>query len=251
MASWCEAPACGARPVAGLRQIAARPGKEYFACASAHQRRCPWTKGPDLQADCAFRTAQLPGVSVRIDAEDVSSRPARVGRSRPARLPYRKRRARLRRLLDDTRAPLLVMPASRELTGARAWMLHVAAGVEGVVVKHPLIRDRPGAFVPTRTLYPEEPQIRPLRFGRDAALSASGLPPRATLRLPLNLDSRSRNAQRGRGCVGSVFVGLADICGDTTAGGHLEAVGSCPLPDLSGFSAVRGRTCGRRAPSTG
>lgn len=30
------------------------------------------------------------------------------------------------------------MPASRELTGARAWMLHVAAGVEGVVVKHPL-----------------------------------------------------------------------------------------------------------------
>src|SRR6478672_8511510 len=80
MASWCEAPACGARPVAGLRQIAARPGKEYFACASAHQRRCPWTKGPDLQADCAFRTAQLPGVSVRIDAEDVSSRPARVGR---------------------------------------------------------------------------------------------------------------------------------------------------------------------------
>jgi len=52
-------------------------------------------------------------------------------------LPHRKRRKRLRRLLADTRPPLLLMPATRELIGAQAWMRdHVAAGVEGVVVKH-------------------------------------------------------------------------------------------------------------------
>lgn len=56
-------------------------GREgILACASARPRRCPWTQCLNLQADCAFRTAQLPGVSVRIDAEDVSSRPGRVGR---------------------------------------------------------------------------------------------------------------------------------------------------------------------------
>jgi len=67
---------------------------------------------------------------------------------------------------------LLVMPASRELTGARAWMLYVAAGVEGVVVKHPLGGDRPCVFVPTRTRYPEEPQIRSL--GRSTGEAAAG-----------------------------------------------------------------------------
>ena len=52
-------------------------------------------------------------------------------------LPYRKRRKRLRRLLDDTRAPLLLMPATRDPVGAQTWMRdHAAAGVEGVVVKH-------------------------------------------------------------------------------------------------------------------
>ena len=51
--------------------------------------------------------------------------------------PYRKRRTRLRKLLADVRPPLALMPATRELTGARAWMRdHTQAGVEGVVVKH-------------------------------------------------------------------------------------------------------------------
>ena len=52
-------------------------------------------------------------------------------------LPYRKRRKRLRRLLADAGPPLALMPATRELAGAQAWMRdHVDAGVEGVVVKH-------------------------------------------------------------------------------------------------------------------
>ena len=52
-------------------------------------------------------------------------------------LPYRKRRKRLRKLLADAKPPLALMPATRELAGARAWMRdHIEAGVEGVVVKH-------------------------------------------------------------------------------------------------------------------
>jgi ATP-dependent DNA ligase len=52
-------------------------------------------------------------------------------------LPYRKRRKRLRRLLAAAEPPLALMPATRELVGAQAWMReHAAAGVEGVVVKH-------------------------------------------------------------------------------------------------------------------
>ena len=52
-------------------------------------------------------------------------------------LPYRKRRKRLRRLLADAGPPLALMPATRELVGAQAWMRdHADAGVEGVVVKH-------------------------------------------------------------------------------------------------------------------
>jgi ATP-dependent DNA ligase len=52
-------------------------------------------------------------------------------------LPYRKRRNRLRRLLADAAPPLALMPATRELGGAQAWMHnHTEAGVEGVVVKH-------------------------------------------------------------------------------------------------------------------
>jgi ATP-dependent DNA ligase len=58
----------------------------------------------------------------------------RAGRARAA-VP--KRRKRLRQLLDDVGAQLALMPATRELGGAQAWLHdHVAAGVEGVVVKH-------------------------------------------------------------------------------------------------------------------
>jgi ATP-dependent DNA ligase len=52
-------------------------------------------------------------------------------------LPYRMRRKRLRKLLADVRPPLALIPATRELAGARAWIRdHVEAGVEDVVVKH-------------------------------------------------------------------------------------------------------------------
>ena len=52
-------------------------------------------------------------------------------------LPYRKRRKRLQRLLDGATPPMALMPATRELVGAKAWMRDYAdAGVEGVVIKH-------------------------------------------------------------------------------------------------------------------
>ena len=52
-------------------------------------------------------------------------------------LPYRKRRKQLRGLLAEVTLPLALMPATRELAGAQAWMHnHIAAGVEGVVIKH-------------------------------------------------------------------------------------------------------------------
>jgi ATP-dependent DNA ligase len=52
-------------------------------------------------------------------------------------LPYRKRRKRLRRLLTEAALPLALMPATRELAGARTWMRdHGEAGIEGVVIKH-------------------------------------------------------------------------------------------------------------------
>jgi ATP-dependent DNA ligase len=37
-------------------------------------------------------------------------------------LPYRKRRKHLRRLLDGATLALALMPATRELVGAKAWM---------------------------------------------------------------------------------------------------------------------------------
>ena len=44
---------------------------------------------------------------------------------------------RLRALLDGAAPPLALMPATRELVGAQAWMRDYAdAGVEGVVIKH-------------------------------------------------------------------------------------------------------------------
>ena len=47
-------------------------------------------------------------------------------------LPYRKRRKRLRRLLADAAPPLALMPATRELAGAQAWMRdHIDGGRRG------------------------------------------------------------------------------------------------------------------------
>lgn len=59
--------------------------------------------------------------------------------------PYRRRRKRLRRLLDGSTEPLLLMPATRDLVGAHAWMdQHAEAGIEGVVVKDRNRGYRPG-----------------------------------------------------------------------------------------------------------
>ncbi len=50
--------------------------------------------------------------------------------------PYKRRRKRLRKLLAGSGEPLLLMPATREIAGAEAWMeQHADAGIEGVVVK--------------------------------------------------------------------------------------------------------------------
>jgi ATP-dependent DNA ligase len=68
---------------------------------------------------------------------------------------YRRRRKQLRRLLDGARPPLALMPATRDLAGARAWMHeHGGSGVEGVVVK-----DRHRAYRPTRHAW-EKVRIR-------------------------------------------------------------------------------------------
>jgi ATP-dependent DNA ligase len=50
--------------------------------------------------------------------------------------PYWARREHLEHLLRRAAAPLVLMPTTRDLAGARAWMTgHTAAGIEGVVVK--------------------------------------------------------------------------------------------------------------------
>jgi ATP-dependent DNA ligase len=75
------------------------------------------------------RTRPRPPTLVVFDLLSVAGRDLRG-------LPYRTRRKRLRRLLASV-GPLALMPATRELAGAQAWMRdHTAAGVEGVVVKH-------------------------------------------------------------------------------------------------------------------
>ncbi|WP_232661887.1 ATP-dependent DNA ligase [Pseudonocardia sp. TRM90224] len=61
--------------------------------------------------------------------------------------PYRKRRKVLRELLEDAAPPLALMPATREIAGAEAWMReHSDVGIEGVVVK-----DRSRGYRPGRT----------------------------------------------------------------------------------------------------
>lgn len=58
---------------------------------------------------------------------------------------YRKRRKKLRRLLDDAHPPLALMPMTRDLAGAQAWMGgNHDPGVEGVVVKDRSHGYRPG-----------------------------------------------------------------------------------------------------------
>jgi ATP-dependent DNA ligase len=50
--------------------------------------------------------------------------------------PYWARREHLEQLLRHAKPPLVLMPATRDLDGARVWMTeHTAAGIEGVVVK--------------------------------------------------------------------------------------------------------------------
>jgi ATP-dependent DNA ligase len=50
-------------------------------------------------------------------------------------LPQQQRRARLEQLLDHHRAGLALMPITRELVGAQAWLGLDYPGVEGVVAK--------------------------------------------------------------------------------------------------------------------
>ena len=90
---------------------------------------CSEARVTALHRRLTHRPSQLLAVSyVVFDVLAVAGRDLRG-------LAYRKRRKKLRRLLAATEPPL--MPATRELVGAHAWMReHVEAGVEGVVVKH-------------------------------------------------------------------------------------------------------------------
>jgi ATP-dependent DNA ligase len=108
--------------------VAYRDGRCDFV---ALQRRIFARPGPARTASSAAHAAGSAGVSfVVFDAVALAGRDLRG-------LPYRKRRKRLRRLLAECAPPLLLMPATRELAGAHAWLRdHADAGVEGVVVKH-------------------------------------------------------------------------------------------------------------------
>jgi ATP-dependent DNA ligase len=64
--------------------------------------------------------------------------------------PYRRRRKQLRNLLADSAEPLLLMPATRELAGAHAWMdQHTGTGIEGVNGSRKLTPDRFGKVDPS------------------------------------------------------------------------------------------------------
>jgi ATP-dependent DNA ligase len=59
-------------------------------------------------------------------------------------LPYVQRRGLVADLLAAVTPPLALMPMTTEQAGARAWLTdHTAAGIEGVVVKHPTHAYRP------------------------------------------------------------------------------------------------------------
>jgi ATP-dependent DNA ligase len=50
-------------------------------------------------------------------------------------LPHAQRRERLEQLIDRSGTGLALMPATRDLAGARAWMTNATDGIEGVVTK--------------------------------------------------------------------------------------------------------------------
>ena len=69
---------------------------------------------------------------------------------------FRRRRKQLRRLLDEVRPPLALIPATRDLAAAHAWMNeHGGTGIEGVVVK-----DRRRGYRPDRQSSWEKVRIR-------------------------------------------------------------------------------------------
>ena len=89
----------------------------------------------------AARSAVLPATLVVFDVPAVAGQDLR-GR------PYWARREHLEQLLRAAAPPLAMMPATRDLAGAHAWMTeHAAAGIEGVVVKDVRRGYRPGRTV--------------------------------------------------------------------------------------------------------
>ncbi|MEJ3658606.1 hypothetical protein WEH80_37185 [Actinomycetes bacterium KLBMP 9759] len=97
---------------------------------TASPRRVPLQAGPDSanSRTFVFDVLALEGVDLRGE-------------------PYRTRRKHLRQLLGYVAAPLALMPATRALAGAQAWLReHADVGMEGVVVK-----DRSRGYRPGRT----------------------------------------------------------------------------------------------------
>jgi ATP-dependent DNA ligase len=121
-------------------------------------------------------------------------------------LPYRKRRKRLRRLLDGATPPLALMPATRELVGAKAWMRDYAdAGVEGVVIKHRQHGYRPRLRSSWRKVRSRRPRLRSSwrkvrsRMTADAVVGGVIGPLKAPEMLVLGLpDDRGRLRVAGR-----------------------------------------------------
>ncbi|MGE3835815.1 MAG: ATP-dependent DNA ligase [Acidimicrobiia bacterium] len=64
---------------------------------------------------------------------------------------YRRRRKALRRLLNEVRPPLALMPATRDLAGARAWMAdHAGTRIEGSGIEGVVVKDRRRSYRPDR-----------------------------------------------------------------------------------------------------
>jgi ATP-dependent DNA ligase len=101
---------------------------------------------------CVYRDGRLDFTALQRRIHPSAMHAARRGELTPAALvvfdvlavagvdlrgrPYWARREHLEQLLRDARPPLVLTPATRDLTAAHAWLTeHATAGIEGVVVK--------------------------------------------------------------------------------------------------------------------
>jgi ATP-dependent DNA ligase len=138
-----------------------RPLTRYFPeVAAALAEHLPWGTVVDGEL-VVYRDGRLDFAALQRRIHPAAMRAARGSALLPATLvvfdllaisgqdlrgrPYWGRREHLEHLMRDPPAQLAVMPSTRDLAGACAWMIeYTAAGVEGVVVKDVRRAYRPG-----------------------------------------------------------------------------------------------------------